>query len=127
MKFLLVLFMSSLSAFGELAPSVYEEKQRLASEHLQLQSLDVTTAAASSGTEVRVLAVVTQVMRTTSKIKTGDTLEIRYRIASYPKGWCGPGEIPLLKNHEDTVAYLTRPDGKDFYIPAAGAMSFRDF
>lgn len=127
MKLILILLISSLSAFGELAPSAYQEKQRSASEHLQLQILDVTTATVSSETRVKVLAIVTRVMRTASKIKSGDTLEIEYRITLHPKGWCGPGEIPLLKNQENIVAYLTKPEGKDFYIPAAGAMSFRDF
>jgi hypothetical protein len=127
MKLILILLISSVSAFGELAPSVYQEKQRLAPEHLQLHILDVTTASVSAETRVRVLAIVTRVMRTASKIKNNDQLEIEYRITLHPKRWCGPGEIPLLKNQENTVAYLTKPEGKDFYIPAAGAMSFRNF
>ncbi|PWU10322.1 MAG: hypothetical protein C5B47_02270 [Verrucomicrobia bacterium] len=127
MKIFFLLLISSLSAFGELAPSVYEAKQHSASEYLQLRITHVETNAVPSGTEVKILATVTQIIRTSSQIKAAQTLEIHYRITSHPKGWCGPGEIPLLKSEDHTVAYLTKVKGEDFYIPAAGAMSFRNF
>lgn len=82
---------------------------------------------ASSTLNIRILAIVTQVMRTGSGVKIGSVLEIRYTVTSRPAAWCGPGEVPILKVREDTVAYLVQPQGKNFYIPAAGAMSFNNF
>ncbi len=122
---------SLVSTRAELSPSVYEAKQRSAPEYLRLHVIDVNTSTIASSaahvTHVRALAIVTQVLRTGSHVKIGDTLQVAYSITSHPKVWCGPGQIPLLKVQEDTVAYLIRQQEQDSYVPAAGAMSFHEF
>lgn len=115
--------------FAELPPSAYEEKQKAASEKLDLRVMRVEVEPGANPKEqvVRITAIVDKVDRTASGLNEGDFLTIIYTVLERPPGWVGPGAIPILSQKDKTVAYLQRiPDSRD-YQPVAGAMSFSNF
>jgi len=65
-------------------------------------------------------------MRTASDLKPKDIVNITYTVTDHPKGWVGPGEIPILGEKDQSVAYLIKSTEGDF-APAAGRMSFSNF
>jgi hypothetical protein len=114
---------------AELAPSVYEQMQTKAPEFLDIEVLrvDVGPGDAPERQTVRLMALVNKVNRSASGVRTSDVINITFTRTDRPKGWVGPGEIPLPAERDTSVAYLKRdPDTGDFF-PVAGAMSFRDF
>lgn len=117
-----------LFLMAELPPSAYEAMQAKASDHLRIEvlRLDVEPGAETSQQKVHAVAVVTAVERSASGVKVDDIINIVYTITERPRGWAGPGEIPLLGDREQTVAYLTKEESGDFR-PAAGRMSFSTF
>jgi hypothetical protein len=136
MKRLLACFFSLLAAFStpalraELPPSAYEKMQSDAPEVLRIQVLRVTQQPGSdaSTTNVSMLAQVIKVGRTATKLKPGDMITVNYKLVSHPAGWVGPGEVPVLKENAESVAYLKVIEGgEQEYAPAAGAMSFDQF
>lgn len=114
---------------AELPPSVYEQKQKAAPEKLQLQIMRVEVEPATKPEDqtVRLTALVDQVDRTVTGIKSGDFITVTYTIVGHPPGWVGPGPVPIPNEKDKTVAYLQQvPDTGD-YAPAAGAMTFSNF
>lgn len=103
--------------------------QREASEVLRLNVLRVDVEATDeAGTEdVTLVAEVLKVGRSKAKIKQGDLITIKYRVVERPKGWAGPGEVPVPEQATETVAFLNPVEGTADYAPAAGAMSFSLF
>ncbi|HEY5813298.1 MAG TPA: hypothetical protein VIT23_11675 [Terrimicrobiaceae bacterium] len=124
---LLLVFLLVPILRAELPPSAYEGMQKKASEHFKIEVLRVNLEPGETPTQqkVHLVALVTEVLATTSGAKPKEIVNIYYTITEHPKGWPGPGEIPIPKEKEQTVAYLTK-NGTDFE-PAAGRMSFSNF
>jgi hypothetical protein len=114
---------------AELPPSAYEKMQSEASEVLRVHVLrvDVQPTDDAAIREVTMLAETIKVGRSKTKLKSGDMITIKYRITTHEPGWVGPGEVPVLKDDQETVAYLAPVTGAQEYAPAAGAMSFERF
>lgn len=126
-----LIFLLAVIAPGraELPPSAYEKMQSDASEVLRVHVLrvDVEPTGDASIREVTMLAEAVKVGRSKTKLKPGDMLTVKYRVTAHPVGWVGPGEVPILKDDLETVAYLAPVTGAQEYAPAAGAMSFERF
>jgi len=125
----LALLAAALPLRAELPPSAYEAMQREASEVLRINVLNVQETASENPavTDVNVVAEVLKVGRSAAKLNPGDMITITYHIADHPSGWVGPGEIPLLKDMTESIAYLKPVPETNEYTPAAGAMSFSQF
>ncbi len=126
----LLLLLAILSLVrAELPPSVYEKMQSEAPEVLRVHVLrvDVQPTSDAAVHEVTMLAEAVKVGRSKTKLKPGDMLTIKYRVTTHESGWVGPGEVPILKDDLETVAYLAPVAGVQEYAPAAGAMSFDRF
>lgn len=127
-SFFLLLCLLPLMAFAELPPSAYESMQAKAPELVKIEVLrvDVSPGETAADQNVHVVAMVTQVVRTASELKPDEIINIYYTITERPKGWVGPGSIPLLVDKQQTVAYLSKGESGDFK-PEAGRMSFSNF
>ena len=103
--------------------------QAKAPEYLEIEILRVEIEPASTPNEqkVHLMALINKVTRSASERRPGDVINILYTITQRPKGWSGPGEIPVLSEKEASVAYLEKAPGTDAYKPVAGTMSFRNF
>lgn len=125
---LVLLALVACRAAAELPPSVYESMQTKASECLDIEVLRVEIEPGETADKqtVHVTALVSQVHRSANGLKNGDVINILYTVTDHPKGWVGPGEIPILSERDKTVAYLGKDDSGD-YKPVAGTMSFRNF
>lgn len=117
------------ATFAELPPSAYEKMQSASSEVFRVKVLrvDVDPTDDAAVREVTVLAQVLKVGRTQKKVKPDDLITIKYRVTTHEPGWVGPGEVPILKDDMETVAYLQPIAGATDFAPAAGAMSFEHF
>ena len=126
----LALFFLSLPALtqAELSPSAYESMQSSAPDYVRIEVLrvDVEPGATSAEQNVNIVATVSEVIRTASDLKAGDIITIVYAVTEHPKGWAGPGPVPILSERQQTVAYLKKEESGDF-SPAAGRMSFENF
>lgn len=113
---------------AELPPSAYEAMQAKAPEFIRIEVLrvDLEPGADSSQQKIHVVALVSSVTRTATSLKADEIINILYTINNRPAGWAGPGEVPLLSEKDQTVAYLTKTETNDF-VPAAGRMSFSNF
>ncbi len=114
---------------AELPPSAYEKMQSKATEVFRVNVLrvDVTPTKDEAVQEVMVLAETLKVGRSQTKVKPGDMITVRYTVTTRPPGWVGPGEVPILKDNMETIAYLAPIPGAQEYAPAAGVMSFDRF
>jgi hypothetical protein len=126
---LFLLALTNASSIAELPPSAYEKMQSAATEVFRVKILrvDETLAHDPGIKDVALLAQVLKVGRSKTKVKPDDLITIKYRITTHPAGWVGPGEVPLLKEDAETVAYLQPIAGTADYAPAAGVMSFDQF
>ncbi|MEI6336962.1 MAG: hypothetical protein WCQ57_00080 [Verrucomicrobiota bacterium] len=127
-QILLTAFLFPLALLAELAPSAYEAMQAKATEYLRIEVLrvDVEPGEDSSQQKVHLVAMAMAVQRTATSLKPDEIINILYTITNRPAGWAGPGQIPLLAEKDQTVAYLTKTESGDF-VPAAGRMSFSNF
>jgi hypothetical protein len=117
-----------LSARAELPPSAYEKMQHAAPEVLRIQVLQVSVQPdGDTARDVTMLAEVLKVGRSHTSLKANDMVTIKYKLTTHPAGWVGPGDVPVLKENTETVAYLAKDANSDNYAPAAGAMSFDQF
>ena len=123
---LIVLLMPVLHA--ELPPSAYESMQAKAPEYFKVEILrvDVEPGETPIQQKVHLVALVTEVIRTATGAKPDEIVNILYTITEHPKGWAGPGSVPIPSEKERTVAYLSKTEAGDFE-PAAGRMSFTNF
>ncbi len=114
---------------AELPPSVYEARQKAAAEALQVEVLRVEIEPGDAADQQKVTAIVmvTGVQRTATELKPDQIINISYVITERPKGFNGPGEIPLLTEGSSTVAYLAKHEEEPVYLPVAGVMSFQHF
>jgi phenylpyruvate tautomerase PptA (4-oxalocrotonate tautomerase family) len=124
--FLMLFFIPVLRA--ELPPSAYESMQAKASEYFKVEILRVDVEPGETPTQqkVHLVALITEVIRTASGAKPNEIINILYTVTEHPKGWVGPGAVPIPNEKERTVAYLSRTGAGDFE-PAAGRMSFTNF
>jgi len=125
----LSLLVFTSSVFAELPPSAYEKMQSASTEVFRVKVLRVvvTPGDAPDIQDVTMLAQVLKVGRSKAKVKPDDLITIKYHVTTHPAGWVGPGEVPILKEDAETVAYLQPVAGTEEYAPAAGAMSFDHF
>ena len=119
----------SASAFAvELPPYVYRDMQAKSPERLTIKVKSVKTEErdepARKLTAVTVEAEVTQVERTASELKPGQTIRIRYTHTEYKEPMAGPSEVPILREGETYPAFLNKNKEGDTYAPAAGGYSF---
>lgn len=123
---LIVLLMPVLHA--ELPPSAYESMQAKAPEYFKVEILRVDLEPGETPVQqkVHLVALVTEVIRTATGAKPDEIVNILYTITEHPKGWVGPGSVPVPSEKERTVAYLSKTEAGDFE-PAAGRMSFTNF
>jgi hypothetical protein len=125
-----VLFFSiSLRLSASLLPSAYEGLQAKAPEHLEIQVLlaEMNPAREAGIIAVRVEGRVEKVRRSQSGTKEGDIIVITYSVKESPTGQPARGEIPLLAEGEERVAYLENSGKPLQFRPAASAMSFDNF
>lgn len=123
---LLVLVAAPMSAHAEIEPKYYAEMQAGAPEAVTVKVTEVDTSVCvlwCSKQSVTAKAVVTAVERSSSGLKVGDAITIRYTHLIPSGGWAGPRPIPVLKAGETTVAFL-RPNKRLGYHPAARGYSF---
>lgn len=127
--FIFVVFLFSLALRAELPPSAYESMQASAMEFLDVEILrvDIEPGDAPNQQKVLLLALVNKVTRTAANLKVGDLINIAYAVTDQPKRTLGAGEIPIPSEKDKTIAYLTKDAKSDNYLPAAGAMTFRNF
>jgi len=125
---IVLFFLSPVLARAELAPSAYEAMQAAASDYVRIEVLRVDVEPGSEPTDqnVSLVATVSEVIRTGSGLKPGDIITITYVLKEHPKGWAGPGPVPVLSESQQTIAYLKKEETGD-YSPAAGRMSFSNF
>lgn len=129
---LLLVFLAStlvtLPTRAELPPSAYEQMQTTAPELVKIEVLRVDVEPGEDPTQqkIHIVAMVTEVSRTASGLKANDLVNIVYGITERPKGWAGPGQVPVPAVKDQTVAYLKKLDNGD-YAPAAGRMTYSQF
>lgn len=129
-RFLAILFAcaASFPLFAELPPSAYEKMQKESPEVLRINVLRVDSQPESPEiSNVTLLAQVVKVGRSSAQVKPGDLITIKYFVTERPKGWTGPGEVPLPAIDTETVAFLRPLDEPGDFAPSAGAMSFSMF
>ncbi len=114
---------------AELPPSAYEKMQSEAADVLRINVLRIERepTAESTITKVNMVAEVLKVGRSNSGLKPGDVITITYQVTDHPPGRVGPGEIPVLRESDQTIAFLKLVEGTPDYTPVAGVMSFSQF
>jgi len=123
----LVLFVigSVTVAHAELPPTAYIKMQQNASEQLTIEVLEVSSSLCGLNEKTyTIIAKVTDISKTTSRLDKGDTITIEYNhVIKRPDGWVGPSPVPILEPKRRYKAYLHR-DEKMLYRPSAGGKSF---
>lgn len=114
---------------AELGPAAYEAMQTKAPEFLEIEVLRVNVEPAQDPTSqtIKAMVLVNKVDRSATSVNPGDIINIVYTLTERPKGWVGPGAIPLLTEKEKTIAYLKKDDASGDFSPVAGIMSFQNF
>jgi hypothetical protein len=114
---------------SELPPSAYESLQKAAHEVFEIEVLrvEIEPGDAPGRQNLHIMALVNGVTRSASGTASGELINIVYTVTDREKGWSGPGEIPILQEKQKTVAYLAKDPSTSEFLPAAGAMSFRNF
>lgn len=126
--FALVCGFAPLAAQAELSPSAYESMQAKAPEFLKIEILRVDVEPGETATQqkISIVALVSEVMRTASDLKPNDVINIAYTVTEHPKGWAGPGQVPIPSAKDQTIAFLSKQANND-YAPAAGRMTYSQF
>ncbi len=114
---------------AELGPAAYEAMQTKAPEFLEIEVLRVNVEPAQDPTSqtIKAMVLVNKVDRSATSVNPGDIINIVYTLTERPKGWVGPGAIPLLTEKEKTIAYLKKDEASGDFSPVAGIMSFQNF
>ncbi len=116
---LLVTFTASTpTAHAELPPSVYADMKSKSPEVLIIQALEVKV----QGGAITVSAKVATVERSSSDLKSGDTIQILYHSVKQTRP--GPSEAIILEKGKSHRAYLSKSENHDSYGLAAGGHSF---
>ncbi|MEI8293823.1 MAG: hypothetical protein WCG66_07505 [bacterium] len=114
---------------AELPPSAYEQMQAESPEFLDVEILrvDIEPGAEADQQDVQLTARILTVHRTSSNLQQGGMLNIVYTLTARPPGFVGPGQVSIPAEGDKTVAYLKNGEKPDEFLPAAGAMTFRNF
>lgn len=122
-----VFFLASLHA--ELPPSAYEQMQTAAPEYLEVEILrvDIKPGAEQGQEDVEITARIAKVNRSSANLQPGGMLNILYTLTARPPGFVGHGQVTIPAEGDKTVAYLKNGEKPDEFVPAAGAMTFRNF
>lgn len=125
----LALLLPLISGRAELAPSAYEQMQAKAPEYVKIEVLriDVEPGEKPGDQKIHIVAMVSEVIRSTAGIKPDEIINILYTVEDHPKPWAGPGATPILAEKDQTIAYLKPASTSGDYEPAAGRMSFSNF
>jgi len=125
--FVAMFFLASLHA--ELPPSAYEQMQAAAPEYLNIEILrvDIEPGADQGQQDVEITARIVKVNRSSTNLQPGGMLNILYTLTDRPPGFVGPGQVTIPSEGDKTVAYLKNGEKPDEFVPAAGAMTFRNF
>ncbi len=115
---LALLFACTPTAHAELPPAVYEDWKRKSPEALTIQALEVKI----EGAAITVSAKVAAVDRSSSGLKSGDTLQILYH--SVKQTQPGPSEAIILEKGKSYRAYLSKNENDGSYGLAAQGHSF---
>lgn len=122
------LIVTGVAARAELPPSVYYERQQASPEALviKVQSVKTTETKRPGHTVVAntVEAVVENVARTKTNLKSGTKIKIVYTQRRSEQPVAGPSEVPSVKEGEVRPAFLAWSKEADAYSPAAGGYSF---
>jgi len=103
---------------AELPPAAYAKLRAQSPEALTIQTLTVST----NGADITARAKVLSVQRTSSGLKTGSLIQIRY--SSFKSSMPGPGPAMVLKQGAHYHAWLSKGASDDFYGLAAQGSSF---
>ena len=125
--FVALVFLANLHA--ELPPSAYEQMQAAAPEYLEVEILrvDIKPGAEQGQQDVEITARIVKINRSSANLQTGGMLNILYSLTDRPPGFVGPGQVTIPSEGDKTVAYLKNGEKPDEFVPAAGAMTFRNF
>lgn len=125
--FFAMFFLASLHA--ELPPSAYEQMQAAAPEYLTLEILrvNIERGAEQGQQDVEITARLVKVNRSSANLQPGGLLNILYTLTDRSPGFVGPGQVTIPAEGDNTVAYLKNGEKPDEFVPAAGAMTFRNF
>ncbi len=131
-----IILTMATAILAELPPDVYKDMQRKAPEVLCIQVSSVRvhrTFAKPSGCaffdfevirEVKADARVLRVVRSGSRVRAGDIIEIEYSSISRCSGWDGPRSIQMLQDGDRVYAFLARRGRTASFEPAARGASF---
>jgi hypothetical protein len=126
----------STAVLADLSPDVYKDMQRKAPEALYIQVLSVQVhrrLAKPSGCaffdfevirEVKAEARVLRVVRSDTRVRVGDVIEIEYSSINRCSGWDGPQSIRMLEDGDRVYAFLARRGRAAFFDPAAQGATF---
>ncbi len=112
---------------AELPPSAYEAMQAKAPEFFEVEILRSDVKPGTNEKKITLTAHVAKVFRSATGVTEGALITITYSEVNRPKGWVGPGRVPVLKDGDKKVAYLEKGPKPNEYLPAAGAMTFQQF
>jgi hypothetical protein len=120
----LATYLGPPTAWAELPPAVYAERQGRAAVVVDLEVQRISLI----GTEVHIRAKVLAVQRRPrgSSLEAGQRIDLFYsHPEQHPAGWVGPGPIPMLERGQQKRAWLNPlPDRPGGFAPAAGSQSF---
>jgi hypothetical protein len=94
---------------------------------IEVLRLDIKPGAESGQQDVELTARIVKVNRSASNLQPGGMLNILYTLAARPPGFVGPGQVPVPAEGDKIVAYLKNGEKPEEFLPAAGAMTFRNF
>ncbi len=122
------LLITTLCAIAELPPTVYRDRQKASPEALVIKVRTVKTKETRRPDHTLIAntveAVVENVARTATNLKSGTAITIEYTQRRHDQPIAGPSEVPSLKEGEVRPAYLAWSKEANAYAPAAGGFSF---
>ncbi|MDP7051894.1 MAG: hypothetical protein QF600_08205 [Verrucomicrobiota bacterium] len=120
-------FAASFALQAELPPYVYDEMKRNAPEVFNVRIVEAPKKApVAQGKRQKITyeAKVLQVIRTKSRIKSGEAIVIQSYHYAFGPGEVGPSNPRRLKENDVVLAYLTKGEKGDEFRIAAGGHSF---
>ena len=123
-----VCVLSGATAWAELPPYVYEERQHAAPEALTIKVISAkishneTREAVIRGVVAK--AEIISVEHSATSLKRGSTITIAYTTTEYKTPRPGPSEPAILREGTQSPAYLQKDEKTGNYTPAAGGWSF---
>jgi hypothetical protein len=109
---------------AELPPYVYREMQEDADYNVKIEvvTVDRSLCILCEYQDIRVLAKVRAISRSSGSLEAGRIIRIEYRHHNPEQGWVGPSPIPVLREGSLYPAWLNLKD--KIFVPAARGYSF---